>query len=390
MKDKLYELRNGIVVKACNLGNVNVVSIPTDYKGSWKVGHTHCLYAPSENPLEWEGISHGESYDVVREVGGGVMKARVRMGLKDTSIGQTYLDKLEGTVIEVQEVRRGRYRGAGWLWKEEWLDFDSVPVMAMVKRGLPFSDTRDGFILLDSMRDRGGEVHEFTKEGNLYSRVGCTDGVAWVKEWLDFNYDKEEGVKSQERQSWEAVVKSERMWEFIAVHGCTKREAMRELFYGEKVKEDCWLCQYVKDIQRGCRDCPLMGMWGGTGRSSCTNSESPFTKWGIKVSKESPEARSAAWEMVKLHRDWLDSHPEPTVNMKAATKFPKNITRECTGKLISTGDKAFMEISWPGRKGEYKVVAHIGMTDKPVVNDGFEVERVGDTSFKIYVTREDA
>jgi len=330
------------------------------------------------------------------------MKARVRTGLKGTGIGQEYLDKLEGTVIEVRTLGRGHYVGAGWSWKEDWLDFDSVPVMAMVKRGLPYSDTRDGYVLLDSMRDRGGEVHEFTKEGGFYRRVGGIQYHFWVKEWLDFNYDKEAGVEGQEMQRWEAVDKSGRMWEFIAVHGCTKVKAMRELFGGGRVKENCWLCQYVEDIRGGCCDCPLMGMWGSRGGGGCADEESPFTKWRDTVSKESPEARSAAWEMVKLHRDWLDSHPKPTVNMKAAAKtpsrhskkptmkFPKNITSECTGKLICTDGKAFMEISWPGRKGGYNVVAHVGMTDKPVVNDGFIVERIDDTDFRIYVTREDA
>ena len=77
MKKKQYVLRNGIVVEPTGdlLGeNIQVISVPKDYKGPWKKGQKDILvigYPELERVLSWTGGAYGKGYDVVRELEGG-------------------------------------------------------------------------------------------------------------------------------------------------------------------------------------------------------------------------------------------------------------------------------------------------------------------------------
>ncbi len=309
------------------------------------------------------------------------------------------MDTYIGRVIDVTgPSTAGYYKAHDFSWHEDWLDF---PTEALVVG--PEGTSGVGWV--GGMYSLIGQVHTFLRQGDDsygLSWRGMDCGYNWNAGWLDFNYKEEDMGKNKATMNWEAVDKSAKMWEYVAANGVAKEVALEKLFGRkalETVKEKCYLCE-VAVVNGFCEDrCPLLGLWGERSNAKCGDDDSPYRLW-TRSDPASALGRSYAWQVVKLHHDWLAANPKPKVTKAPAKKVsktkndhdtanksftPRNISDECTGELKHCGKQLYMEISWPGRVDGYKVVAHVGMTDKPVVNGGFEVRQVSDHRFEVWV-----
>jgi len=120
----------------------------------------------------------------------------------------------------------------------------------------------------------------------------------------------------------EAVAKSEEVWTVVAEKGLSKQDALVELGvgYSKMPKNACYLCEYTKDKCGfwNCSLCPMIGMWTEEGLGHCIDTGSPYLyiedKLGKEISPGSPRHRAAAWEIVALHRRWLQENSEEVNN----------------------------------------------------------------------------
>jgi len=116
----------------------------------------------------------------------------------------------------------------------------------------------------------------------------------------------------------EAVVKSEEVWTIIAEKGLSKQDAFAEVGvgYSKTPKNACYLCQYTEDKCGfwNCSLCPMIGMWTEEEQGRCIDDGSPYLyiedKLGKAANPGDPMYRVAAWDIVALHRQWLQENPE--------------------------------------------------------------------------------
>ncbi len=73
------------------------------------------------------------------------MKAIVRTILTEnmTCIPKETLVQLRGREIEVEESSKGSFKGAGWMWKREWLAFLEE---GQLENGVTEAELRDGVV----------------------------------------------------------------------------------------------------------------------------------------------------------------------------------------------------------------------------------------------------